>query len=300
MPVSSDSRQLNYWETLRRIQKTVKKSDPEFAAMLGMNSKRFTWYASRRRDLPASAIIELTQRLPVSFERVFLGTVDFNALAAHVNQKNASYIPERYRLAAFSKRRTSLNALYFIDKHYGKDLKRIVLSHLQVDEGVFNDPEASINIFFINDLLNYLTRYGHTAGHFVQIGKYSTDTNRLGPIGSALKECATPRTMYDKIVNELSTRFDENFDYRIVSLSDKSVVIQARQREQTEDGLKMKIYGSEPICWMRIGLCAAVPRYQGLPEASFRKTKCVHSGDECCEMELDFEFATFAAKRLRR
>jgi predicted hydrocarbon binding protein len=292
----ASTRDLKLWESLREIQDVLGSTEGELASLLGLSRSSYRRYRASGRSLPVESVFQLTDRLPIGFEKLMTGEIDFEALHEHSNG-NLDYLPARYRDGDFSKRRTSVNALYFIENHLGPTAKKNLLKHFQVSAEAFRDPDRTINIHFITDVLNYLQRYGHQKESFVQIGRYSTDTNLRSHLAEVYAECRTPGEMYDKLINALIANYDENFQYRLTKLTSRNAVIRVYQKPETEAALKLKRYGCEPICWMRVGLTAALPRYNGLPEAVVNKTKCVFNGDECCEMEIDYEFAYFAAVR---
>lgn len=266
------------------------------AAMMGLSSTAYRNHKSRSRSLPVDSVFSLADHIPISFERIMGGGVDLETLHEHA-KGNVGHIPARYRIGAFSKRRTSVNALYFIENHLGAASKDEILKHLQVNPAVFKNPDETISIHFVTDVLNYLARYQHRRESFVQIGRYSTDTNRHSRLAQVYAECRTPSEMYDKLFNALVSNYDENYDYRLTRLSKIGATLRVYQRKRTEDALNLRVYGSVPICWMRIGINAALPKYKQLPEANVTKTKCIFEGDDCCEMEIDFEFSHYSALR---
>src|SRR5690606_16448578 len=110
MHVQSRHRYLKFWKNVEDIRAVIGASDSDMAFMMKLGEGKYASYKSRGASVPAESVFSLTDYVPVSFEKVVQGGIDFEALDQHW-RGNREFLPRRYRGGEFSKRRTSINAL---------------------------------------------------------------------------------------------------------------------------------------------------------------------------------------------
>ena len=106
------------WETLERIRITLLLSEKEMAERLDLTLKSYYKARAARKPLNAHNIFSLCESLGIGFAPVMQGNLDFKALAKHYFG-DRDFLPEKYKQAAFSKRRTTLFILNHIEKNFG-------------------------------------------------------------------------------------------------------------------------------------------------------------------------------------
>jgi hypothetical protein len=150
------------------------------------------------------------------------------------------------------------------------------------------DQDAPISIRFLEDLTDLLREFGTPEESFVHMGFMSHFTNLGSPLAEKLSKSDSVRDLHEHLFSEYIQLYEKNHDYRIVQLTDRSIVFASRQRKEVLDALDRKRFGSHSICMMRLGTTISLPGYLGLPYGQGKHTHCVHRGDPECRFEIEF------------
>lgn len=276
------------WETLYRVKQTLDFSDLEFADRLRLTQNQYL--QAKNKTAPSMYNIEaLTEELGIDFEILIKGKIDYRALLARWNG-NKQYIPEYYQLGAFSKKRTSMNILGYLETIHGWALKDRVLRHFQMHESAFLNPEDTISVNFVSDLTAHLAKWGFQDQDLVNMGRFSVIMNK-GSIGKDLVDCRRPEDIFEKIIFELSSRFDKNSIYDFKSFRKHTCIISATPNKDLYDILKIKTLGNVHTCASRKGVISSFPGYLDLQDANVKEVSCIHKGDQSCDYLIDFSAA---------
>jgi transcriptional regulator with XRE-family HTH domain len=278
-------------DTLERTRHAISMSLKDWADLLGVRSSDYEEIRKGRQDVSLSALIELAKQLDLSLERLMDGGLDFQAITArHLGER--AYIPEKYTIAALSRRWSSVNYLKYVEDFMGWRLRHEALSYLQVPETVFMDPDGLINVRFITDLFNYLNARGVNKNQFYTIGAYSVVTYQDAPVGKEVRKVRSILELYQKFLEELiPLHLEKNCKYRLLNLTSTSCLIEVIETPGLAEALGMRKLGSEYFCQAKVGLTASLPGYLGLPFAESREVSCAHLGDSACRFEVDFSRA---------
>ena len=287
-----DSREVKLWETLDRVRKSMRLDRKGFADVLGMTHQQYESSWLKKKSLSVLEISRLLDSIPISFENLLKGKVDFKALDRQF-VSGVSVLPERYSVGAFSRRRTCINLLAYLEKNYGENFTGDCLRQLQTPVDLFDDPDAMINIRFQSDLCEYLSRAGCQSSEFFKMGEYSVRTNAKSIIAKELSKQPTPRAMYEYLFTTLIGLYDENAFYKIIEITDTHLLAEVRPNPQVADALGSKVFGNPFVCGTRAGVGASFPAYMSLPKAEVKEIRCIHCGDPSCIYELDFSHAAF-------
>ena len=294
MRVSSEAA-LKLWTTIEKARAAVNVDDTVFSELMGVSRKEYRLRRDVSDPITIDELITLSEFLNVSMEDLVRGNLDYAGLTAY-HCGDFTYIPERYTEAAFSKKRTSINILSFLERNVGSDFKRSLLRSLRVHENVFRNPDEKINLRFLMDLTQELVKRHYEDEDFFQMGVYSSVVNRSSELGRLMAKQSDGKGVYSLAFDHLIHRYDENFDYQIISLSDTNVSIRSFPRTMVQDGLKLKRLGTRATCVARDGVAASFIRYIGLPTAKSTKSHCIHQGDSYCQ--FNYEFAPLPATQL--
>ncbi|MCM2276784.1 MAG: hypothetical protein NDJ89_01755 [Oligoflexia bacterium] len=282
-------------ENIERARVALKTSTRDWAELLSLTEKEYQEGLRGAREFPERSIEELAEHLGLTPENLRSGRIDFRALEKHA-AGNLGYLPERYTDAAFSRRRTSSHLLEFLDIHYGWRARVRALRRFQLTEQTFADPDARIGFRFLVDLCEYLGEQGFGPSKLLRMGKFSAVVNYHGPLGQAFRRYRDAREAFEGCFTELIGRYyDENFDYRLLHLSDDRCLIEAVPSQRLRDALHANRVGGPGICALRMGAFASIPAYLGLPDAHVTERACIHRGDSRCLHEIDFGAAARAS-----
>lgn len=248
------------------------------------------YLVSRCGELPLFSLLSAVRRLDLSIESVLVkpNSLDFTALKEHV-KGNQTYIPERYTSAAFSKKRSFVNSLNYIEKFRGYPTRNVVLRKLQIKEAALFDPDAPISINSMIDMYPHLRACGMQDAQIYHSGLYTMATSKNSPVGKALSKHKKTRDAYEHFFNELTVGIEKNCHYSLSKLEDDYMVVDSISRVDAAEAMKVKHIGSADGCLVRAGVMGGVPALIGNPFVTVVETKCVHRGDSICRFEARFD-----------
>lgn len=287
------------WNVLERISHELNLGDAGMADLLELTAADYARKHDSRSELSVRAAMRLSERLDLSFDGLVTGRIDFRALAKHFNEERA-FLPERYGRAAFSRRRTSIYMLEFIESMYGWKERAHVLRRLQLNETIFSEPDEDINILFAEDVCEYISRYRGGRRDLFQMGLSSSRSVKGGKVLDLLGAASSIKGVYELICYVTERYFEENYCYQVTRAGPDGCEISGVPNPELLELLELDFAGGPAICEVRRGFTAAVPGYLGLPFASVRKTRCVHEGDPECLFQVDYSRARAAFDNRRR
>jgi hypothetical protein len=166
------------------------------------------------------------------------------------------------------------------------------MRHLQVTESVFSNPDELINLRFNTDLCDYLCKnYGGSA-LFQQMGAYSIISNMNAPFAQALALNTSVKDLHAHFIEGvLANHWEQNCRYRILKMTNTSLIAESIPNPDVAVALKTRHPGSALVCQTKVGIVSSVPGYLDLPFSHAEEISCVHRGDERCIYEVNFEFS---------
>ncbi len=288
---ATNDKQAETWITLDKIQHALGWSTHELADRLSLTEKRFQFLRSRKIQPSLYSVAQLIEQIGLSVERIVTGSIDYEALRSHA-KGDLFYVPEKYMLAAFSKRRTSIHLLEYIENYFGWEMKKNILNHFQVTEAIFKDPDSQINFLFLSDFCNYFTHCGYSPALLPIMGAYSVVTNRNSSLGDLMASFGSPRNLHEQVfVDLVGKSFDRNLDYRLTKLTADTCIVEANFTQELQDALKQKKLGNSHVCSIRAGSFSSLTGYLNLPFSTVVEESCIHRGDACCRYRISFKKA---------
>jgi transcriptional regulator with XRE-family HTH domain len=278
------------WKNVKAIQQSLALSDHQIAEVLGMSETTFQHNRSRQVFLSVSSVERFSGITNVTLDELFSENIDLESVRDRFTRAQ-NYIPERYAMAAFSRRRTCVNVLAYLEFRYGFKFKREILQKFRISESVFLNPDEFINIQFLSDLCEELKNRGVDDQALFSMGTFSAVTNYHGPVGHIARSESNTRDAYERIFTQHMHLFDRNSDYKLVSLKDNVARVKVKFTEELKEGLKSDHLANSAFCMVRAGVGCSFPMYFGLPVARLTKDKCIHQGDEYCLHDFDFSEA---------
>ncbi|MBC7693696.1 MAG: hypothetical protein H7222_18160 [Methylotenera sp.] len=276
-------------DTLERIRRAAELAGDDWLQVLGLTEKQYLRLLIERVPLAARTVESVAARFGLSFESVMRGDVDYAALSAR-EKGDHDPLPARFSVGAFSRRRTSIHLLDYVELNHGWRTRSRILRHFQMSEALFKDPDQSININFVTELCEYLSKSGCSTDVMKSMGEHSFVANRKTPLGRLLRSYGTSRMLHEHVFTELiSPYFDKNCIYQLVEISDHHCVVTARPSTEVQDELMQKVIGSTHVCSAKVGSFQSLSGYLGLPFSKVTETDCVHSGAGVCRFHFDFQ-----------
>lgn len=261
--------------------------------ILGISKKQYQAFLQGKAGLPKSAIEAMAQFAGVTPEQLVTGAVDFKEIATRFGAGEKD-LPERYAIAAFGRRRTTITSLDYIEQRLGWRVRMDTLRRFDLNEAIFSDFMAPINVQFISDAVEHLHhRHGIDTREFFLMGAHSASQNRGTLIGETLSSAASVAEEYEVFLTALIKFFEQNTRYSIVRLSAERCTVDVTSHRFIAEALERKHLGNPHICALKGGILATLPLYLDLEPASVEETHCVHRGDLTCRYEIEFPSAKY-------
>ncbi len=285
------------WEIIERIQITLGLEDNFLAEVLNFTPTQLVRNRFALKPLSLVEVERLASALRLSLENLITGSIDYRTLAQH-HLGNQTQLPEKYLDCALGKRRSNLVILNFIETHLGWKVRASILRHFQMNEAMFANPDAPINIAFGADLLDYLVKYRLDAKLIPQIGKHSFLTTSPAPVRNELIDCKSVSEIYERMCSHIVEKyFEKNFTYQIQKMDSGSCVVIAKPNRLLLDQLGRKKPYKPETEMIRIGIASAYPQILGLPSAQVIQSSSMWEGSSSIRYEINYEHVQSALKQ---
>lgn len=276
------------WETLERIRHTADMSHTELAERLWMTHDQYLKAKEKKSPPPVQPVMELAMEIRVPFRAFFDGSeIDYAALARR-RRKEFGVLPERYQPGAFSRKRTAMSVLEYVERFHSFWSAESLLTECQLDRTALQNPDEMVNIRLISDFLQKLADRGMSADTFYRMGQMVSNFSVNHPLAEEVKDIECTRKLYEVIVSQHAGHFEFNHVYSIRYLNAESCLVMAEQKDEVRQSLSEKRYGNRAGCHYKAGIFAAFPGFLGRPHAEVTEIACVHDGDPACLLEIKF------------
>jgi hypothetical protein len=273
---------------------TQRRGDPNLAPLrLGASLPSATLFTMAPSHSPLS---EKQIRLRLSFsvssmdfsyERFFVVPLNYIDLAIRASGQGQG-LPERYTSSAFSRMRTSLDVLKFVEQRFGWESVVRTLRQFGMPIDALKNGDSFISLRFLTELCDHLETRGMTYDDFVSMGQYSLSVNQGEDRFRALRDCRSARELYDLQVNHLMGSFDLNYSYSTSRLSSNYCLIEMAENREIANELGAAHLGSKTTCATKVGRAAAIAGFGGFSHSRVVETHCVHRGDPVCRLHVEF------------
>lgn len=277
-------------ETLDRLQSCAELDGGRtgrkvWRSIVELTDRELTEIKALRVDVSPKTLERVAAHFGVSEESILSGGIDFHEIAVRMGTRQG--LPERYQKGAFSRRRTPITSLEFVEKIAGWRTRRRVLRHFRTGEAQFTDPMGLISHRFISDFCLYLrSNEGFGSEHYFQIGTYSLAGNQNTLISETFSRLSGPSELYEKLFTEMMKFFEYNCCYKLLESTPDSCVVDAIPYQDVLEAMGVKLLGNPSVCDLKTGMLASMTGYLGLPYARVEHTHCAHRGDSVCRYRI--------------
>lgn len=280
------------WNTIARIQSVLNLSDADFAELLEVTEKEFWKLRATWASLSSFQCMKLARNLGITFEAFLTGNIDYLALSKQFNG-DVDSLPEKYLVAAYSKRRTLKYILKFLTDHFGPDFKSMLLRRFQVSEAALLAEDKPINLRLSTDLLTFILDNIGNPDLVREVGRKSYRGLKDGEFGKLALAARNVPELFELALGHdglISKFLEKNFVYRIDSMSDDEwrIIAEPVRHEVIEEIGKEHAF-ARAGCLIREGFMSGLPQYLGLHSLRTRTTKCVSQGDTHMLIHVEFD-----------
>ncbi len=271
----------HFWNNLQRIQNILLKSDKEFADYLGIDHTQFIKKKkSGKSALPVNCMYEFADKLNFHFEDLL--TSDFNTKPISSLLEGNFSLLEKYTVATYSQTRQTGNVLNYLERSRGERSKIDLIRKFQLNEDYIFSGKNSVNALLLTDITTYLRKtYQFSDQEFLKIGQSTPLLSMNSDLANALSNKKDIYEILEYFFDELCTRFDKNFAYRILKIEGDYAYIEAKPHKRVieELGINGSDFGNELTCLTRMGVISSITWFKFNHFARIKKITSAYSGD---------------------
>lgn len=284
--VSLNDQTLTFVDNIERLRSISYLDEKDWLDLIQMTWKNYQQFKMGLRPLSNKTLDSLSDFSGINQDSLLGGNINFKKLAISL-EKNALGLPEPYLESSYSRRRTTITSIEFIEKAFGWRLKQDVLKYFNVRESALQDPYALINVKLITQICDYLKMRQFNDIDFFMMGAYSAIGNKNSLLEKTFKPMKSVQDVLHFLINEMTPLFEVNSTYNYTQISQHEGVMTMKSVPEIANELGVKFLGNPAICLLKSGICASAPSYIGLPFAKVKHTTCEHRGDDACRFHID-------------
>jgi len=263
-------------------------SHAQWASVMGLTQSEYDKTFQGLRPLSLLSVSLICDSLDITLEGLLVGELDFDLIRTrYIGQSGR--LPERYSVAAFSKRRSIVNFLESLENFRGWEYSEQVRRFFQIDPTALSDLDGSINVLFFRDISAFLRKRGFSDSEFYSIGLFSSVTAADSSFAKVLSTLKTPQAIYEHAFVDLISFHERNHSYKVLELDKTHCKVESKSNQDIARALNVKTLGSRDTCIYRSGVMASTLSLVGLPEAHVHEEACEHNGDASCRFVVQYD-----------
>lgn len=272
--------------TTNKIKDYLCLDDHHLRNLMSVSQQEYHSFQNDFSKAPPWAMHSLAVRLGITMENILTGHIDYEALGQHF-RGNLTYLPKKYQVYKESRFRTISNLLENIEPNY----KSIILNKLQLNEAHMEAPNDKVCGLALIDTQREMRRLGLSLSSIESFGYLSAMKYKDLLFYDDPTKDISPRKLYETVINKINDELERNMNYIIDKESHQSIQLKVTTREELQDNLHIKHFGSIEHCANIQGWMAGILKFKKQNQGSVKKLSCVHQGDEHCLFEVDYSHA---------
>ncbi len=218
------------------------------------------------------------------------GNIDYRT--ALRNLVGETVLPERYiAKGAFSNRITTHNMINLLTDTMGQGAVDKALRYLQTKRECFSQDKwkEKVSTEFNADLMDAVAwEMMLKDSNFYSLGQKYTDQFAGHPFAKELEHLA-PKQVYEVMFDCVMKHIEQSFDYRLVSLSDKSAIVERHFTPEMQDATNSHKYSTRKVLEFSKGFASNITKLSNLAfEFPVRTLKCPYAdSDSFGKFEID-------------
>ena len=274
-------------ESLSLIGEELNLSSAEISSLMKISKSSYLYCLNKKKDFPAFSLLNITDKFNVAMESLYSGQFDMGAIKAYY-AGDKDYIPEKYRIAPYSKKLTVLNYLSYLEQYHNSSICDQVMRKLQFTDDSLHSEEFDINITVFVDLLKILRSFGLGKKHFYEVGQHFFELNKDLFIGKVLSLEKSTKRVYECLFEDLIVLQEKNYRYEIMTSCSDHFVVKCTPYEEIVELLGTENVGSQDVCAYKRGFGSILPKFIGNELSVVEESKCIYRGDNFCQFDISF------------
>lgn len=186
---------------------------------------------------------------------------------------------QRFLFSAGSKVRNILSVLQYVRQNYGENLYQYVLSKLKVPRGLLLQTDQVVSINLLSDVLELLANRGIPPYEFKQMGFASVEMSHNSILKKEFVGLKSAEQALQKLFDEVIYHYEKNFEYKMVSKKENSIVVEVIARPERMEDFKSKCIDNSWVQLYRQGAIAGHLKWVGCQSVHTQTVSSFHMGD---------------------
>lgn len=275
-------------DTIERLKSISRLTEYEWLDLIELSWKNYQQFRMGFQNLNHRSLDQIGNHFKISPEDIILNKLNFRDIAVKV-EKNEPSVTDYYMVAPYSRRRTTITSIEFLEETYGWRIKQDVLKNFSLKESALIDPFAPISMRLITEICSYLKQRQFNKHDFYSMGAYTVKGNRNSILAKTLAQADSVQSLYHHLINNMMSLFETNSEYKYVQINTTEGIATMKSVGDIANELNVRYLGNEQICQLKVGFCASIPSYLGLPFANVQHIACEHKGDPSCVFKIDLQ-----------
>ena len=172
--------------------------------------------------------IELLQKFADEFEITFDDLIDGKFDNDWIANPTLN---EKFQAEGGSKLRTSLPVIRWLEANYGESAANSLLRSLRIPRSAVSNPDHPVKLRLLYQLIQAARARGVSQEGIFEMGRSAFALPENQSIRDTFGALRNPRDIFDCFFNEMLSKFEQNYVYRIDRVRDNSLTVAVTPRE---------------------------------------------------------------------
>jgi hypothetical protein len=280
-------------KTIWFVQKLRSSLDPKNKSKvedaLSFTKADYEKFLVGKKDLNIHQLGSLAEHFNFSIKAFNENRVDFRAIKEH-HRGNLYVLPHRYNIGpSTTSNFLVIKTLELIEKLYGEGLKQQALNYLQITNYLYDNPDGTVSILALMDLLKYLSSYGLSNQEIRNLGSFIFQGLFQSPISAHFKNYINPKELFPYFFEEfIELHLCAHHNFTVEKFTSKMFSVNCKAMPKLGETLNyIKVEG--PLnCYHMMGAFKVLFEYKNYNNVVVKHPRCIHQGDDICTFEFHF------------
>lgn len=275
-----------FWSNLEKLKDSLLLDDLEFAGTLGLSYEEYLKCRKNAYFLPLNCVFEFAEKMNFHFEDLLKEEFKLNI------EKSSGHVilSDRYTYATYSEIQPLRNIISYLEMVRGMRAKINLIRKFNLTEDFFNNEQQRVNIHLISDIVRHLSlTYKFTDKEFKAMGHQTPFVVKSDFLKNKLTVPKNVEDVVSTFFEECTHLFDMNYHYKINSMVDNHVIIDATPRKHVLDELKIdrSEFGNREACYTRMGVISSMTYFKYGLNAPITQIASLQNGDTANRYLMD-------------
>lgn len=262
----------------------------ELCTDLGLKRREFERLI-HARPFPCERLEDLLSQLNINLDSFSLSDPDPFLAANFLKGHGLNHLPERYLVAAYSKRRIGRIIFSILETYFGPHLTDSLRRAFQIGPEFFNmenDEKRVCTELYANIYKWLKVRFGLEDQHLYWIGQRTAEHHEKGSLGKMFQSMSRDQA-YEFFLEEVAKYVEQSYRYELYYCSKDKVVIRKRFAPHMLEEFKSKSYGNPECDIYSLGFATTVGYFSTTCFPVAEKTACLYDQSRYTEFSINLK-----------